>query len=80
MPRHITVPIVLGLGAAATLYALTVQKEEPRTSSTILAIIGATAGILSIGGAVSSKLSASKALQVTRSVGNSVNSVMNMVK
>ncbi len=46
--KHIVMGLVLGVGVAATVYGLAVQKEEPRTSSTIFAVIGATAGLLGI--------------------------------
>ncbi len=61
MHHHITIPIILSLGVGVTVYALTLQKEEPRTASTILSIIGATAGLLSIASAISIKSTAGAA-------------------
>ena len=55
MAESIAIPLILTLGIGATIYALTLQKDEPRTSSTILSVIGATAGLLSIASAMSKK-------------------------
>ena len=46
--RELVVGLVLGAGIGTVVYGLAVQKEEPRTSSTIFAVIGATAGLLGI--------------------------------
>ena len=55
MTNKIVIPLILSLGVGATMYALALQKKEPITSHTIFSIIGATAGILSIANAISTK-------------------------
>ncbi len=61
MANNIAIPLILTLGVGATVYALTLQKEEPTTASTIFSIIGVTAGLLSIANAVSTRSAAGTA-------------------
>ena len=61
MAENIAIPLILTLGIGVTVYALTLQKDEPRTSSTILSIIGATAGLLSIANAMKTNSTAGTA-------------------
>lgn len=46
--KELVVGLVIGFGVGAVAYGLGVQKEEPRTSTAIFSIIGATAGLLAI--------------------------------
>ena len=46
--KQLVIGIALGVGMGTVIYGLAVQKEEPHTSSTIFAVIGATAGLLGI--------------------------------
>ena len=48
MTKEIT-PIILAFGTGATLYALSVKKEQPLTASITFSIIGATVAILTLG-------------------------------
>lgn len=77
MKKEITIPIILALGSGLTLYALTVKKEHPIHASTIFSIIGATAGLLTIGSAISAGLSAAKALRASQSIVKTVDSFTN---
>lgn len=69
MAREI-VPIILAFGVGVILYALTVQKEEPRTASTILSLIGATAGLIGITSALTRQPTAGTAIQAVNSMAN----------
>ena len=48
MTKEIT-PIILAFGTGATLYAMSVRKEQPVTASITFSIIGATVALLTIG-------------------------------
>ncbi|KKN07135.1 hypothetical protein LCGC14_1070190 [marine sediment metagenome] len=50
--KGLVIGLVLAVGVGTVVYGLGVQKEEPRTASTIFAIIGATAGLLGIAAAL----------------------------
>ena len=50
MTREI-IPIILAFGTGATMYALSVRKEQPLTASRTFSIIGSAVGLLTLGSA-----------------------------
>jgi len=78
MANNAAIPLILSFGVGITIYALSIRKEEPATASTILSIMGATAGLLSISSAISARMSAQKAIKVGKELGVTVNDIINL--
>ncbi len=53
--KDVVIGLVVGIGVGTVLYGLAIQKEEPRTASTIFSLIGATAGLVGIATALTKR-------------------------
>ena len=75
MTREI-IPMLLAFGTGATMYALSVKKEQPSTSSMTFSIIGSALGLLALGSAFRG-MTPIGAIKTSQKLANTINSALN---